>query len=46
MTSFSETMTESITIRNLKLGMSMKKFSNKYDILYIVKKPLKNANQW
>ena len=47
---FSKTETETITIENLKLtlklGMSMKKFFNFDDILYIVEKVMKKAIQW
>ena len=45
MLSFLETWTETINIRNLKLGICQRKFFDNIDILYIVEKLLKNAIQ-
>ena len=36
MVSFSETLTEIITISNLKQSMSIKTFFDKYDVIYIL----------
>ena len=46
MKTFSETLTEPITIWNLKHGILQWKVFDNDDILYIVEKVLKNAIQW
>ena len=43
MKTFSETLTETITICNPKHGIHQRKVFNNLDILYIVEKVLKNA---